>query len=289
MAAEKAAGFPPPSVFAASFAAAGTAECITLPADTAKVRLQLDPMRKVYKGTFQTFQVIHASGTTFFPGLSVAVLRSGIYNSIRLSIYERTLSKMSSITGWSQQSLGTKVLTAIPVNAISIMCANPWDVIKVRCQKNPAYSEGVPSAHPSLMLKVIRTEGLLKGLYSGFSANLLRNCSIGSTELVTYFQAKQTLLNFGFQEGTPVHVMSSLTSGLMAVLIGSPWDVLGTRLMQADAVAEGLGAPKYAMRMFRDEGPQAFYKGFLLNWMRVGGFNLVMFVTYERARSLLEG
>ena len=172
--------------------------------------------------------------------------RAGIFNAIRLGVYEDTLNHVTNVLGLSQGSLLAKCVTAIPVSAISITFANPWDVIKVRCQRNSKYTQSfLFAADPRVLLKISKEEGFFRGLYSGYSANLLRNIIIGSSELVAYFHSKQVIMKrLNWADDTKTHVASSLCSGLTATVLGSPMDVLGTRLMQESAVAEGLSAPK---------------------------------------------
>jgi hypothetical protein len=35
------------------------------------------------------------------------------------------------------------------------------------------------------------------------------------------------------------------------------------------------------LKIMRNEGPLAFYKGFVANFMRIGFWNILFFVTYE--------
>ena len=90
---------------------------------------------------------------------------------------------------------------------------------------------------------------------------------------VGYFQSKQFLLNtIGFSDSTPAHVTASFGAALSAMAIGSPFDVLGTRLMQKEAVAEGKGVVAFTTDMLRTEGIRGFYKGGAVNLARLWGF-----------------
>jgi len=40
-----------------------------------------------------------------------------------------------------------------------------------------------------------------------------------------------------------------------------------------------------AFKLFKTEGPAAFYKGFTAQWMRFGPFNIVQLMTWEKLRS----
>ncbi len=55
---------------------------------------------------------------------------------------------------------------------------------------------------------------------------------ISATELVSYDSAKALLLeSLGLQDGIAVHFTAGLSAGLAATILGSPADVVGTRLM----------------------------------------------------------
>ena len=49
---------------------------------------------------------------------------------------------------------------------------------------------------------------------------------MNATELVAYDQAKQTFLKAGMPDNIPTHILSGLTAGLAATLLGSPVDVI---------------------------------------------------------------
>lgn len=72
-------------------------------------------------------------------------------------------------------------------------------------------------------------------------------------------------------------------AGFAAVCFGSPVDVLKTRIMNKVA-----GDPSNPFTMIaqilKNEGPIAFYKGFTSNFMRIGSWNVVMFITLEQLK-----
>lgn len=84
-------------------------------------------------------------------------------------------------------------------------------------------------------------------------------------------------------DGLGLHLGCGLAAGFVATLLGSPADVLGTRLITTTGHAR-LWATVVAMA--RDEGLTAFYKGFWPNFARIGSFNVVLWATYEWLRGL---
>ena len=133
-------------------------------------------------------------------------------------------------------------------------------------------------------------EGVL-GLWTGYGPNLARNCVVNATELVAYDQAKQVYLASGMGDNMATHVCSALTAGLAATMLGSPVDVVKTRVMAASKVAVGQtpefsGPIDCAMKLLKRDGPLAFYKGFVPNFARIGSWNIVTWVTLEQLKSL---
>ena len=75
----------------------------------------------------------------------------------------------------------------------------------------------------------------------------------------------------------------------MGVLIGNPLDVLRTRLYNQPAGEARLytGAPDAFVKIMRQEGAGAFYKGFVPHFMRVGPHFVLTFMMLEQLRAFL--
>ena len=58
-------------------------------------------------------------------------------------------------------------------------------------------------------------------------------------------------------------------AGFAATCVGSPADVVGTRIM-TDRSATQRGLVPYVVHMVRDEGVASLYKGFVPNFARIG-------------------
>ena len=250
-------------IFGRGFLSASIAETLTIPLDTAKVKMQLDPMKAKYVHPISTLRTIvkEQGARGLFGGLPAGIMRAGTIYGMRLGIYESALQSVSRFTGRDKTTLGTKILTAMPVTVVSMMVANPWDVLKVRYQKKP--SQAMYSVDPRMIRGIIQSEGFISGMYAGFAPNLMRNMIVGSAELVGYFQSKQTLAGLGMQEGFLLHLTSSLMAAASAAIFGSPMDVVATRVMQPDVVRSGVSSLEYTSRMLRHEGVLSFYKGLL--------------------------
>lgn len=88
--------------------------------------------------------------------------------------------------------------------------------------------------------------------------------------------------SFGIPEGKPLQISSAFASGFVATVVGSPLDVLKTRLMNAPPGTSPFGM---ISSMMATEGPGAFYKGFTANFMRIGAWSVVMFLSLEQIKN----
>lgn len=112
--------------------------------------------------------------------------------------------------------------------------------------------------------------------------------------------------NFCPTDNLPCHFVSAFGAGLCTTVIASPVDVVKTRYMNSSPGQYG-GVLNCAASMLTKEGPRSFYKGwvwitisftsisnpanvfvllsrFLPSFLRLGSWNVVMFVTYEQLK-----
>lgn len=110
----------------------------------------------------------------------------------------------------------------------------------------------------------------------------MRNSIINAAEIASYDQYKEFFTqSCGFN---PVafytHFVCAFGAGFNAVIVGSPVDVLKTRMMNA-APGQPTGLGGIVVDIVKNQGLGTFYKGFSANFMRLGSWNVVMFVTLE--------
>ncbi len=95
---------------------------------------------------------------------------------------------------------------------------------------------------------------------------------------------KQTLLKAGLPDGIPCHLLSGTGAGFIAVCVGSPVDVVKSRVM-GDKVGKYKGTLDCFAQTLKNDGPMAFYKGFSANFARLGSWNVAMFLTLEQVKA----
>ncbi|KAF5727350.1 mitochondrial uncoupling protein 2 isoform X1 [Tripterygium wilfordii] len=286
-------------VFLCSAFAACFAEFCTIPLDTAKVRLQLQ--RKTtstdgvivpkYGGLLGTIATIAREEglSALWKGIGAGLHRQFIYGGLRIGLYEPVKKILVGDDFVGDIHLYHKILAALLTGALAIMVANPTDLVKVRLQAEGKLPAGVPKRYSGALdayLTIVRQEGL-RALWTGLGPNIVRNAIINAAELASYDEVKQIILQIpGFMDNVFTHLLAGLGAGFFAVCIGSPIDVVKSRMMGDSTYKSTLDC---FIRTLKNEGFFAFYKGFLPNFSRLGSWNVVMFLTLEQAKKLVRG
>lgn len=283
--------------FLAAGSGACVAEVLSLPMDTAKVRLQLQSGSGAgaqYRGMFHAVRTIavEEGPTALFKGVVPGCLRQMVFASLRIGLYEPVRNFYHPEGG--EIPLYKKILAGFTTGTIGIAVANPTDLVKIRLQGEGRLAAGVPRRYTGTLnafTTIARTEGVL-GLWSGVGPNIVRNSVITAAELATYDEAKQRLLATGlFGDNVGTHMLSGVTAGFVATVVGSPVDVIKTRIMNQKAGAGGVrpysGPIDCLVKIMKNEGPVGFYKGFSSNAARICSWNVFMFLAFEQFKILL--
>lgn len=269
------------------------AEFCTLPIDTAKVRLQLQGKGAVgeavkYKGMAGTIGTIarEEGAAALWKGLVPGLHRQCLFGGLRIGLYEPVKQLYVGKDFEGDVPLLKKIAAALTTGAVGIAVANPTDLVKVRLQSEGRLPPGVPKKYSGAMnayATIVRQEGLT-ALWTGVGPNIARNAIINAAELASYDQIKQSLLKLpGFGDNMATHLVAGLGAGFVAVCVGSPVDVVKSRVM-GDSTGKYSGTIDCFVKTFRNDGLGAFYKGFIPNFGRLGSWNVIMFLTLEQAK-----
>lgn len=138
---------------------------------------------------------------------------------------------------------------------------------------------------------IYQKEGLW-AFYQSLPPNIFRNSIINAAELATYSQFKSFFLSTGLfkNENFGLYFVCSFLAGWMAVSIGSPFDVIKSRMMVGKMVnGQNVlysGIPEAVSHLFQEKGIKGFYGGYLINCSRLISWNVAMFLTKEKLTSI---
>ncbi|KAL2780926.1 mitochondrial brown fat uncoupling protein 1 [Daubentonia madagascariensis] len=280
-------------IFSAGLAAC-VADVVTFPLDTAKVRLQVQGECQTsgairYKGVLGTITTLAKTEgpMKLYSGLPAGLQRQISFASLRIGLYD-TVQEFFTTGKETTASLGSKISAGLTTGGVAVFIGQPTEVVKVRLQAQshlhglkPRYT-GTYNAY-----RIIATTEGLMGLWKGTTPNLMRNVIINCTELVTYDLMKEALVkNKVLADDVPCHLVSALIAGFCTTVLSSPVDVVKTRFVNSPP-GQYTSVPNCAVTMFTKEGPTAFFKGFVPSFLRLGSWNVIMFVCFEQLKQEL--
>lgn len=150
-------------------------------------------------------------------------------------------------------------------------------------------SQGLPVRYTGIIdafNKIIQSEGV-PGLWRGVLPNAQRAFLVNMGELSCYDQAKRFIIKHKVcEDNVLAHTMASVASGLCATTLSCPADVVKTRMMNQSSVkkCETLYRNSYdcLVKTVKFEGMMALWKGFFPTWARLGPWQFVFWISYER-------
>lgn len=113
--------------------------------------------------------------------------------------------------------------------------ASPADLVKVHCQMEgkrrlQGLKPRVQNATDAFQ-QIIKRGGV-KGLWKGSIPNVYRAALVNLGDLTTYdFAKREIMTKTNLPDCHTVHIMSSICAGLVAATMGTPADVVKTRIM----------------------------------------------------------
>ncbi|XP_059655825.1 mitochondrial uncoupling protein 3 [Cornus florida] len=269
------------------------AETTTFPIDITKTRLQLHREPLSSSAFRVAAEIVRGEGLLgLYKGLSPAIVRHLFYTPIRIVGYEHLRNALAP-TGTSL-SLSSKALIGGISGVIAQVVVSPADLVKVRMQADGRLvSQGLQPRYSGALdalKKIIGTEGF-GGLYKGVLPNVQRAFLVNMGELACYDHAKRFIIqNKISSDNIYAHTLASIMSGLSATALSCPADVVKTRMMNQMVSDEG--NVKYRnsydclVKTVRVEGLRALWKGFFPTWARLGPWQFVFWVSYEKFRQI---
>lgn len=286
--------------FVSAGLAASVAEAVTIPIDTAKVRLQIQGENAVlanvqngvatansnvqYRGMIGSMITVAKTDgfRSLYKGLMPGIHRQLCFASIRIGLYD-TVKEFYGDDDVNNPKVIKKILASCTTGVFAVSVAQPTEVAKVRFQADGSRF-GSNKALDAYM-SIFKNEGL-RGLWKGAFANMARLSTVNASELVVYDMVKGFFLrNKLMADDFPLHFVSAFGAGFATTVVASPVDVVKTRYMNSPPNTYK-SAIHCAYMLLKHNGPLAYYKGFTPNFMRLGAWNIVMFMCFEQLKRL---
>ncbi|KAM5325529.1 mitochondrial uncoupling protein 4 isoform 5-T5 [Glossophaga mutica] len=264
----------------------------TFPLDLTKTRLQMqgeaalarlgDSAREAapYRGMVRTaLGIVQEEGFfKLWQGVTPAIYRHVVYSGGRMVTYEHLREVVFGKSEDKHYPLWKSVIGGMMAGVVGQFLANPTDLVKVQMQMEgkrklegkPLRFRGVHHAFAKIL-----AEGGIRGLWAGWVPNIQRAALVNMGDLTTYDTVKHYLvLNTPLEDNIMTHGLSSLCSGLVASILGTPADVIKSRIMNQPRDKQGRGllyksSTDCLVQAVQGEGFMSLYKGFLPSWLRM--------------------
>ncbi|XP_074083518.1 mitochondrial uncoupling protein 4 [Macrotis lagotis] len=300
--------WPKTSTFILSSFASTVAEICTFPLELTKTRLQMQGEAAVsrnrffrdstpYRGMIKTtIGIVQEEGfLKLWQGGIPAVYRQILYSGVRMVIYEYLRDSVFGKTENNEFPFCQAVIGGVLSGALAQFFSTPADLVKVQMQMEGIRKlQGKPLRYHGVhhaFLKILK-EGGVRGLWAGWVPNVQRAALVNMGDLATYDSVKRfLLLNTVLEDNILTHSLASMCSGLVCCLLGTPSDVIKSRVMNQPTDKKGRGllyksSTDCLIQCVKGEGFLSLYKGFLPGWLRMTPWSMVFWITYEKIRIL---
>ncbi|XP_013116165.1 mitochondrial uncoupling protein 4 [Stomoxys calcitrans] len=295
---------------------AANAELVTYPLDLTKTRLQIqgeaarhqvatNAVGKThpqvqYRGMIATAAgIVREEGPLkLWQGVTPALYRHLVYSGVRICTYDFARKELAKNEKGQNVSLPLwkSALCGVSSGGLAQWLASPADLVKVQIQmegKRRLMGEP-PRVHSTAhAFREILRRGGIKGLWKGSIPNVQRAALVNLGDLTTYDTIKHLIMNkLHMPDCHTVHVLASVCAGFVAAFLGTPADVVKTRVMNqpTDEKGRGLlyrGAIDCLRQTVNKEGFPALYKGFLPCWIRMAPWSLTFWLSFEQIRTMI--
>ncbi|OXA58630.1 mitochondrial 2-oxoglutarate/malate carrier protein [Folsomia candida] len=267
------------------------ATCVVQPLDLVKTRMQLSGTgsgKKEYKTSFHAARAILKQEGIFamYNGLSAGLLRQASYTTTRLGIYTWLFENFSGKDGAPPGFL-IKAALGMTAGVIGAFVGTPAEVSLIRMTadgKLPAAERRNYTSVFNALARMVKEEGVLT-LWRGAIPTMGRAAVVNAAQLSSYSQAKEGLMSTGwFSEGIFLHFCASMISGLVTTAASMPVDIAKTRIQNMkmiDGKPEYKGAADVLVKVIKNEGVFALWKGFTPYYARLGPHTVLTFIALE--------
>lgn len=174
-------------------------------------------------------------------GISPALYRHVVYSGVRIVTYDMMRKKFRSDNG--NFSIWKSALCGVTAGSLAQWLASPADLVKVQVQmEGKRRLLGLePRVHSAAhAFREIVRRGGVKGLWKGSIPNVQRAALVNLGDLTTYDTVKRFIMKkTGLPDCHTVHIASSICAGLVAATMGTPADVIKTRIMNQPTNKDG--------------------------------------------------
>jgi len=258
------------------------------PMDVIRVQIQIDGGKSGLVPVAK--RIMTQQGMTgFYAGLSAGIFRQLTYGLSRFGTYT-SLEDTFKQPG-KQLPFYQKILFGMTAGFVGSICGNPAEVALVRMSADGKLKPEDRRNYKNVidaLLRVTREEGA-KALARGIDSNIARNVVFNAAQLGTFSQAKDFFAGkFKMKDGLGLQFLAANVAGLFATVSALPMDTVKSRVQQmkpVNGVMPYTGAADCAMKMIKNEGFFALWKGFGPFLIKIGPHSIISLMILDSLKA----
>jgi len=167
-------------------------------------------------------------------------------------------------------------MAGITAGFVESLFITPFELIKTNLQTRGSLTD------PFTAINRITNNNNLLGLYRGFGATCVRQCSNQGSNFTTYMFLRDKIIKKDEKPNLGKVVVSGLISGSVGPILNNPFDVVKTRYMNPAFNNKYSSISNTIKTIIKEEGIKSLWKGVGLRIFRVGGGQAITFTTIEQ-------
>ncbi|TPX41254.1 hypothetical protein SeMB42_g05651 [Synchytrium endobioticum] len=253
------------------------------PLDTAKVRIQVDPLK--YKTTIQTLRTIvkEERAIGLFKGMTSPLVGAGLINAVLFGVYGTSLRAMAQTPTTPTHPPLLHLFWAGCISGfVNSFISCPMELIKIRLQNQ--VNDAQYSGNLDCIRKIWKHQGV-KGFYRGLGSTLWRE----TPSYGVYFMSYEYMVRMAGADGPGISwelLVAGGLAGILAWVVTYPFDRLKT-LQQSRDTTKPSGIFKGLRIIAQTEGPRGLFAGFGPTALRAFPTNAAIFFAVEATVHLL--
>lgn len=261
-----------------SGAIAGVSEILVMyPLDVVKTRQQLATTND-YNGTIRCLKKIVAEEgfSRLYKGISAPILMEAPKRATKFAANDEWGKFYKKAFGIPTMTQSLAVLTGATAGATESFVVVPFELVKIKLQDRTSKFNGMGE----VVKHIVKENGVL-GLYKGLESTLWRHIAWNAGYFGLIFQVRTLMPKPKTStEKTLIDLTCGTIGGTFGTIMNTPFDVVKSRI-QAGSTKYVWTVPS-VLKVAREEGFGALYKGFIPKVLRLGpggGILLVVFTT----------
>lgn len=260
--------------------------------------------------------------SSFYRGISAAWIAEAVYYGLQLGLYAPIKEQL--VGSATTTNFSTKLFAGALAGSFGAITGNPFVIVRTRAmmvtttipkpstaKRRTPQTACTDATARTTIRSLIREDGVVQGLYQGFSAMWVRAIVLSSTKMAVY----DTCKNFVQQHQQKIVVLlspfigrridddntssivlhplqlqflSAFVTGFFLTCTVMPFDVIRTRMMVPRSnnnvksnTSSSLSFLECSKGIYQQNGMRGYYRGSIAFWLRIAPKTCLQFMAFE--------